>query len=322
MSKHIDNEAIDLVYTWVDDSFPGYQEQLRAYSRNDHDRNPNRTRDNLELLRYSLRSTEQYLPWVRNIYIVSCRPQIPEWLNTMADNITIVHHDEIMEKRHLPTFNSFAIVSYIHRIPGLSRYFLYVEDDMLFGRALSKKDFFDADGNILFYPRIPLLLSTHENKISPESDSPWNHTQINTNNILNNSFGHATRRKIAHSPLMIDKTAWAEIEQRWPEPVESTRSSRFRGNNNIAMELLYPYFMIYTKRGKSVKLWITYLRSFYFGIENIVILAYTVTCIMSFFKTRYITLNDNMEHNPNPMVTSIIRRFLNKRYQHASKYEA
>ena len=171
MSEHIDNEAIDLVYTWVDDSFPGYREQLLSYSNNSHDRNPNRTRDNLELLRYSLRSTEQYLPWVRNIYIVSCRPQIPEWLNTMADNITIVHHDEIMDEHHLPTFNSFAIVSCIHRIPGLSRYFLYVEDDMLFGRALSKKDFFDADGNILFYPRISMLLSTHENKISADSDS-------------------------------------------------------------------------------------------------------------------------------------------------------
>ena len=47
---------IDVVYTWVDDTFPGYAEELARHAGKPADRNPNRTRDNLDLLRYSLRS--------------------------------------------------------------------------------------------------------------------------------------------------------------------------------------------------------------------------------------------------------------------------
>ena len=50
---------IDIVYTWVDDAWPGYQALLGRYASTRHDLNPNRYRDNLELLRYNLRSLEQ-----------------------------------------------------------------------------------------------------------------------------------------------------------------------------------------------------------------------------------------------------------------------
>ena len=45
-------EPIDVVYTWVDDTFPGYRDLLDGYAGTSHDLNPNRTRDNLDLLKY------------------------------------------------------------------------------------------------------------------------------------------------------------------------------------------------------------------------------------------------------------------------------
>src|SRR3954468_19884392 len=143
------DEAIDVVDTWVDDAWPGYSDLLRQYAADRHDLNPNRTRDNLQVLKYSLRSVARFLPWARRIYLVTCRPQVPTWLNTAA--VRVVHHDEFMPREILPTFNSFAIVSNLHRLPGLARRFVYVEDDRLFGRRVGVEDFFDARGRVRVY---------------------------------------------------------------------------------------------------------------------------------------------------------------------------
>lgn len=49
-----------------------------------------RFEDNEEL-RYSLRSLEQYAPWVRHIFIVT-NGQIPYWLNLDNPRVTVVTH--------------------------------------------------------------------------------------------------------------------------------------------------------------------------------------------------------------------------------------
>ena len=50
-----------------------------------------RFEDNEEL-RYSLRSLEQYAPWVRRIFIVT-NGQIPHWLNLDNPRVSIVTHE-------------------------------------------------------------------------------------------------------------------------------------------------------------------------------------------------------------------------------------
>lgn len=132
---------IDLVYTWVDGGDADYQALARRYAREKTDLNPERYRDEYSLLKYSLRSVARFLPWYRRIHIVTCRPQVPDWLNTAHPDIRIVHHDQIFDTKYLPTFNSNTIESFLHRIPGLSDCFLYVNDDHLFGRKTLKSDF-------------------------------------------------------------------------------------------------------------------------------------------------------------------------------------
>ena len=80
-------EPIDIVYTWVDDSFPGYLDELNRYTDTAHDTNPNRTRDNLDVIRYSLRSVARHAPWVRRIYLLTCRPQVPARSNSLGSSV-------------------------------------------------------------------------------------------------------------------------------------------------------------------------------------------------------------------------------------------
>lgn len=106
--------------------------------------------DNQEL-RYSLRSVEKHAPWVRKIFIVT-NGQIPFWLNLENPRIKIVTHSEIFtNKSHLPTFSSPAIESHLHKIPGLSKKFIYLNDDVMFGTEVWPDDFFThAKGQKIF----------------------------------------------------------------------------------------------------------------------------------------------------------------------------
>ncbi|XP_055483778.1 N-acetylglucosamine-1-phosphotransferase subunits alpha/beta isoform X1 [Psammomys obesus] len=112
-----------------------------SQSKQDEDVSASRFEDNEEL-RYSLRSIERHAPWVRNIFIVT-NGQIPSWLNLDNPRVTIVTHQDIFRNvSHLPTFSSPAIESHIHRIEGLSQKFIYLNDDVMFGKDVWPDDFY------------------------------------------------------------------------------------------------------------------------------------------------------------------------------------
>ncbi|KAK3558254.1 hypothetical protein QTP86_013948 [Hemibagrus guttatus] len=112
-----------------------------SQSKQDEDVSASRFEDNEEL-RYSLRSVERHAPWVRHIFIVT-NGQIPSWLNLDNPRVTVVTHEDIFQNQsHLPTFSSPAIETHIHRIPGLSQKFIYLNDDVLFGKDVWPDDFY------------------------------------------------------------------------------------------------------------------------------------------------------------------------------------
>jgi hypothetical protein len=95
-------------------------------------------------LKYSLRSLEINAPWIRNVYLVT-NGQRPTWLNTANKRLRIVTHSEIfVNKSDLPTFSSPAIETHLHRIDGLSKRFIYFNDDILLGKPVKLDDFYTA----------------------------------------------------------------------------------------------------------------------------------------------------------------------------------
>ncbi|ESN97148.1 hypothetical protein HELRODRAFT_85704 [Helobdella robusta] len=141
---------IDVVYTWVNGSDPILEFQLIT-----EEISQNRFRDNDELL-YSLRSLEQNAPWVRHVYIVT-NGQIPSWLNLENPKLTLITHKKIFPNQsHLPTFSSPAIEAHLHRIPGLSDKFIYLNDDIFFGQPVWPDDFITLAGEYKVYLSYPV----------------------------------------------------------------------------------------------------------------------------------------------------------------------
>ena len=145
------HEPIDLVYTWVNGSDEKWlAEKAKHRPPSAADNRTRRFRDNDEI-RYSLRSVEQFAPWIRHIFIVTYdENSYPSFLVPDHPKITIVPHSVIFKnKTHLPTYNSCAIEANIGNIPGLSSRFLYANDDMMFGAPVTKNDFINNKNQML-----------------------------------------------------------------------------------------------------------------------------------------------------------------------------
>ncbi|XP_030385915.1 N-acetylglucosamine-1-phosphotransferase subunits alpha/beta [Scaptodrosophila lebanonensis] len=134
---------IDVVYTWVNGSEPQFIASIRRYDPN---YDPTRFDDKNEL-RYSLRSLEMHANWVRHVYIVT-NGQIPNWLDLTYERVTVVPHEVLAPNPdQLPTFSSAAIETFLHRIPKLSKRFLYLNDDIFLGAPLYPEDLYtEAEG--------------------------------------------------------------------------------------------------------------------------------------------------------------------------------
>lgn len=222
---------IDAVYTWVDGNDPDWRASKSEYAPSEeiHEEvdSDSRYASRDELL-YSLRSMHDFAPWIRNIYVVTAG-QRPVWLDANGE-VTVVDHTAIFpEQDHLPTFNSHAIEANIHRIDGLAEHFLYLNDDMFFGRAVPPGLFFFGNGaakHKLSPSRVPQFSKS-------EADSPVDLAVKNSREVMDEMFGVRQAQVLEHSPYPLLKSVIEEIEERFPQLVTATSSHRFRDADDL-----------------------------------------------------------------------------------------
>jgi len=309
-----------VVITWVDDQTPGYREMLKAHARAVPDLDPSRTRDNLELLRFGLRSLARHAPWINHVYLLTCRPQAPDWLARDGRHITLVHHDEIMAPAILPTFNSFTIISHLHLIPGLSDRFLYLEDDMLFLKDVGLRDFLAPDGRPLVFEK-PALTPRHETIRDPAAERPWNLALAESNRLLDEAFGTRPRGYVNHVPLLVSKAEWAAMVERFAAAFAATRAARFRAAGNVAPEYLYPQLML--AEGKAVRASPDVVRQDcgYVPLEDFWPVTAFALWKVARQHPKWVTLNDNFGKHPSRVTERMARRFLERALPQPSRFE-
>lgn len=157
---------IDIVISWVegeDEVWLREREESKSSQDNvteifNHEA---RYRD-IGLLKYVLRSIDMYAPWVRNIYIVT-PDQKPYWLEESNERVKVISQNDIIPHEFQPTFKSTGVEWHLHRIPGLSENFIYLNDDMLFNNEVSPEDFFINNEPVLtaLYRPLPISNVSH-----------------------------------------------------------------------------------------------------------------------------------------------------------------
>jgi hypothetical protein len=232
----------------------------------------------------------------------------------------VVHHDEFFEHASdLPTFNSFAITANLHRIKGLSRRFIYVEDDYLFGRPTQLHDFEDADGKLLLRPKWER--SNPASEVHRADASPWQLALAQSNALLDERYGPQPRWLLKHAPTLIDRDLRYEMDRLWPDVLRRTSASRFRAKGNVFSEHLYCYFLLHEGRARLTSFARSYADAHYQGVDNIIPQQVLQFAFLRLQRPRFVCLNDNFDANPSRTVVRLTRGYLSDTYPTPSRFE-
>lgn len=269
----MNSEPIDVVYLWVDGTDPETKDNLERFRLDPtlRDRQGHcRFRDNGEL-RYSLRALDQHAPWIHNVFIVH-GGGAPSWLDRSNARIRTVRHEEIFpDAAVLPSFNSYAIELNLHRIPGLSRKFIYLNDDFFISRDTPFAWFQPSNGlpRFFFEPN-PIPLPSQARTANdmacaktlhlPKWIGSFTGPAVVTSPSGWPSFPGIPPRcnMTAHVPQLYDRDRLMELELRYASEFRETRTHRFRTKNDIALRILYAYTGLLDNQIEAVRIdWVS-----------------------------------------------------------------
>lgn len=244
------NFPIDVVYTWVDDSDPVWKEKYLDYkSKVEAEILGNFATDtarfsNHDELRYSIKSIQQNIPWVRNIFIVTDN-QKPAWLDD-NDKIKFIDHKDIIDEKFLPTFNSHVIEANLHKIPDLAEHFIYFNDDVFVARPLPAAHFFKNNGiSSLFLSQKSLSAMQLRG-----TDTPTLSASHQSTLMFKNDFQTIIDTPLVHTYVPLRKSVFEKAWNLYGAEINSFLPNKFRTNNDLNLATFFVPWLAYIQ-GKA-----------------------------------------------------------------------
>ena len=235
-------DKIDMVYLWCDGNDPEFQKRKSQYMNEaPADKKISgemRFVDNDEL-KYSLRSLEKYAPWINHVYIITDR-QVPKWLNTDYEKVTVVDHSEIMPKEIIPLFNATVIEYFLPFVPNLSEKFLYSNDDMFFGAPITPVYFF-CDGKPIVRMR--------KSKSLPHKNDTMSKCARHALGLLEGTYNRREWYRMHHNIDAYTKSAYINTLERYSDVFSASYGNRFRAENDVA-RVIFGVDAVYADKAK------------------------------------------------------------------------
>ena len=248
-------EPIDLLYLWCDAADPVWRAKKDAVAKarglavGDAANASYRFAANDDL-RYSLRSAEKCVPWVRKVFILIDDDNAPPaWLRLDHPRLRIVRHSEVIPPERRPCFSSPTIEHHMARIPDLSERFIYSNDDMMFARPIGPDFFFADDG----YPicrfagrRLPEPGTTHDSY----HEQIWRARRIieRAHPVREGDLEAALTRLPHHAADAYRKSDLLACFKRYEAEITDTMDDPFRSGRNV-QRIIYSYEAIATGHG-------------------------------------------------------------------------
>ena len=139
--KYNETTPIDIILLWVNMNDDNWKQQYAKY--NDISKISKQRYEEHDELELSLFTINKYMPWIRNIFIITECELLP--YTNKYKNIKKIHQDLILNNTPAitPNFNSNVIESLFYKIPNLSEIFLFACDDFFVGKHISKQYWFN-----------------------------------------------------------------------------------------------------------------------------------------------------------------------------------
>ena len=285
-------------------------------------------KDNEEL-RYSIRSILENLPWIRKIFIIMPNNKVKYFKlkDIIKDKIIYIKDKDILG---FDSANIYAFTFQLYRMEkfGLSKNFIYMEDDFFIGKLLKKSDFFYYDQ--INKKVLPFILTTNfyelnktetlneynklykiKESIHPHSGIGWNFSLLNTEKFFIDRYNKTLiNTKITHNAKgeNIDdlKEIYSIIQN-----YQYINETLFSIERNI-LTLNQPHFVnLYQLNIKKKK--VHSLSWKYIEIEKLK--------IANLYKFCFFVINTGGNHMPSKRQYNLQKILMNKRFPLKTKYE-
>jgi hypothetical protein len=271
LSQEFRDQKLDIVYTWVDMC----EEEWITKETENSGKPLSHIQDTLDQcsdysykeIDYSILHTLKYTKAVIGTIYVITDKQTPNLLvdptNTNVtkvddktftiDGVTIkiVYHTDIMPAKFLPCYNSNYIEAFMHRISGLSDWFIYMNDDYFINTPVTHDWFFLKDNVSRFmadkmHVMPTILFDSPIGKLKPLifkdsfSFTVWNSHKL-YNSIEEKNF--MVRSSFLHTPKIINKHYMEQLFNEYYSYIQDTYS-QYRTDTNINTTFIYEIAMI------------------------------------------------------------------------------
>lgn len=245
---------IDAVITWVDGNDPDLKKKRDSWLTEKHEdksediAGPSRYSSSGELF-FCVASILKFAPFIRRIFIVT-DGQDPHLDNFIRRNfpdteteIRIIDHTDIFRgyEQYLPTFNSLAIETMLYRIPDLSEYFIYFNDDLFLTSPVTEDDFVH-EGKTVAYGYMHLTSTAWAcrllGRLKRHSTFKFRDSMLNAALIAG---GRASWKfiRISHTPHVLRKSICEKFYAGHPDMMLRNIRHKFRDKEQFNPQTLF-----------------------------------------------------------------------------------
>lgn len=259
-----DDRNIDVVFTWVDNTDKAWQKKHKKHKVEGDAAQLGQYAtdiarfDNHNELFYSVKAVKKYLPWVRNIYIITDN-QIPSWMNKVK-GVTIIDHKDIIDPQYLPTFNSHVIEAFLYRISDLSEDFIYFNDDVFVAKELPKEHFFSANNISSLFVSTKNLYNMQKKGV----ETPTLKASLHSIELLHRHYSYDIKNPLIHTYFPLKKSGYEKAWQLFDKEIKDFLPNKFRGHNDINMASFLVPWLLYCEAEAIEKVDVCY----YFNIRS------------------------------------------------------
>ena len=233
---------IDAVATWVDGADSAWRQRVADAYKTEKQTFPSvmhaAAREPTALppnghdeLYFNVHLAAANLPWLRNYFVVTERPQKPKWWPASGKvgtvSLVLVHHDDIVGPPLLtqPMYNSAGIQTWLHYIPGLAEHFVLFDDDCFVGRPMKRTDFFKASGKPVTNMHVMNVAAI---PTEPRQQTLWNRICLNSRRMAMAAAGNRKPMVVPpHVCVPVVKSLYGAMLTQW-FPQETAAFKRFR----------------------------------------------------------------------------------------------
>jgi hypothetical protein len=316
---------IDIVYTYVDNSDKDWNLQKKKDIYNNvYTSNSDcecRYNSNLNELMYSIRSLEMFFKDKYNkIYLVTNNGKLPFFLKE-HDNIVVLLYSELLGNT---SYNSNSIESVLHKIPNLSEYYLYFNDDFMLFKNLNIYDLISNNNELIWYEEsnffMNLLNNTYiYNIYSSVISNIINETVAVARDYTKKLINYNKKKIISHSCRIFKKSLVEEFYNKYKLYIDNLRLEKFRTKTTFCFVDAFCFwaeengYLLLKNNCKTCIL----LQSDY---EYLNLYNYTILNIIHYYKDYYtfLCIEDNRKKNT---FCNNIFEYLENKFNIKSKYE-